>query len=234
VTHLVVTSDLQDCLDDPAGMATRIVADWDKHCRHKIMKAEVVLDSSLEGHVRKFDFSIFRAKQPLELLQEHAQTNYHLTVFGLPLIERVVPKAPPSTVAPTETIYIGRLLEAIGEAVGEPVVDEAALQPFPKEAALFRRSRLTFYCAENLRELARDSMLDVAFFDTLVKEFADGLYFAYTVPASNGLARLGATVQAAQSLQLTGHMLNPHVMANDREGMCHQLANDGIVEWIDR
>lgn len=123
-------------------------------------------------------------------------------------------------------------MEAISETVGETVADEPALHPYPKEAALFRRSRLTFYCAENLRELARDSMANVAFFESLVQEFADGLYHTYNAPAASGLARLSTTVQAAQNLQLAGHMLNPHVLANDREGMCHQLANDGIVEWI--
>lgn len=232
VTHLGVTSDLQDKVDDPAALKAALIADWDKHCRDEIRKDPVPLDQDLLDHITGFDFGIFRVKQPLELLNEHAQTRYHLTVFGAPLVERIVPKAAPSSVAPTETVYISRLMAAISEAIGKTVADETALQPHPKEAALFRRSRLTFYCAENLRELARDSMANVAFFDTLLQEFADGLYHTYNAPAASGLARLSTTVQAAQNLQLTGHMLNPHVLANDREGMCHQLANDGIVEWI--
>jgi len=232
VTHLGVTSDLQDKIDDPVVLKACIIADWDKHCRGAIMKDPVQLDQSLRNYIDSFDFSIFRVKQPLELLNEHAQTRYHLTVFGAPLIDRVVPKAPPSSVAPTETAYISRLMEAISETVGETVVDEPGLDPYPKQAALFRRSRLTFYCAENLRELARDSMANIAFFDTLLKEFEDGLYHTYNAPAANGLARLSATVQAAQSLQLTDHMLKPHVLANDREGMCHQLANDDVVGWV--
>ncbi len=232
VTHLGVTSDLQDKLDDPADLKKSILADWDKYCRNEIRKDPVPLDEALRDHIEAFDFTIFKVKQPLELLNEHAQTRYHLTVFGLPLIERIIPKAPPSSVAPTETVYINRLLAAISEGVGATIADEAGLVPYKKEAALFRRSRLTFYCAENLRELARDSMANVEFFDSLLQEFADGLYHTYNAPAASGLARLSATVQAAQSLQLTGHMLNPHVVANDREGMCHQLANEDIAEWV--
>lgn len=232
VTHLGVTSDLQDKIDDPAVLKASILTDWDKYCRDEIRKDPISLDQHLRDYINAFDFSIFNVKQPLELLNEHAQTRYHLTVFGAPLIDRIVPKAPPSSVAPTETVYINRLMEAISETVGKTVADEPGLHPYPKEAALFRRSRLTFYCAENLRELARDSMANVAFFDTLLQEFADGLYHTYNAPAASGLARLSATVQAAQSLQLTEHMLKPHVLANDREGMCHQLANDNVVEWI--
>ncbi|TCP32404.1 ABC-three component system protein [Sphingomonas sp. BK235] len=232
VTHLGVTSDLQDKLDDPAALKKSIIADWDKYCRDEIRKDPVPLDQVLRDHIATFDFTIFKVKQPLELLNEHAQTRYHLTVFGLPLIERIVPKAPPSSVAPTETVYISKLLAAISEGVGAAIADEAGLALHKKEAALFRRSRLTFYCAENLRELARDSMANVEFFDSLLQEFADGLYHTYNAPATSGLSRLSATVQAAQSLQLTGHMLNPHVVANDREGMCHQLANEDIAEWV--
>jgi hypothetical protein len=30
---------------------------------------------------------------------------------------------------------------------------------------------------------------------------------------------------------LGGHVLTPHVRANDREGMCHQMANESRVNW---
>ncbi len=69
------------------------------------------------------------------------------------------------------------------------------------------------------------------FLDTLLVEFVDGLYHDYTEPNLNGLQRLTNTVKAAQSLQLGGHVLSCHVRANDREGMCHQMANESRVDW---
>ena len=105
---------------------------------------------------------------------------------------------------------------------------------FAEEAGhrrLFERSRITFYFAEGLKKLAQDQMLDQKFFDTLLSEFADGLTHSYTAPHPSGLDRLRTTVTEAQSMQLGGHVLAPHVRANDREGMCHQLANEGLLTW---
>jgi hypothetical protein len=74
-------------------------------------------------------------------------------------------------------------------------------------------------------------MADAAYFDTLLDEFCDGLYHNYTASDLNGLRRLAGTVTAAQTLQLGGHVLAPHVRANDREGMCHQMANEQRLNW---
>jgi hypothetical protein len=76
-------------------------------------------------------------------------------------------------------------------------------------------------------------MADQAFFDTLLDEFCNGLYHAYADSSLTGLQRLRETVKAAQSLQLGGHVLTPHVTANDREGTCHQLANNDRVQWCE-
>ena len=59
--------------------------------RKKIAAQDIPLTETLKTHIKAFDFSIFRAKQPLELINEHAQTKYHLAVFGLPLIQRPPP-----------------------------------------------------------------------------------------------------------------------------------------------
>lgn len=232
VTHLGVTSDFQDMLDDPEKLRTYILANWDERCSTKITsKTKVALSNELKSYIGTFDFSIFQAKQPLELISEHAQTRYHLTVFGLPLIERPPPPMPPSEVTPGEMEYVGQLYAAIGETIGKKI---SSIQDFADDSLnlrLFDRSRLTFYCAEGLKELARDHMADTAYFDTLMDEFANGLYHDYTAAGLTGLQRLVSTIKAAQALQLGGHTLAPHVVANDREGICHQLANHKRVNW---
>ena len=98
---------------------------------------------------------------------------------------------------------------------------------------LYKRSRIVFYSAEGLKELARDHMADTAYFDTLLDAFSEGLYHAYTDTTKNGLGRLRHTVLQAQSLQLGGHMLEPHVTPSDREGVCHHLANEDRLRWCD-
>ena len=182
VTHLGVTSDLQDMLDDPEKLRTYILLEWDERCASKITKAKIPLDDKLQAHIKGFDFSIFRAKQPLELIGEHEKTRYHLTVFGAPLINRPPPPTPPSAVAAGETEYITQLYEVIGEALGTRISEASDFVHLAGYARLFDRSRITFYCAEGLKELARDHMADVAYFDTLLEEFMNGLFHNYTKP----------------------------------------------------
>jgi hypothetical protein len=232
VTHLGVTSDFQDMLDHPDRLRLYLLENWEDRCAGKITsKSRIKLTDELKAHVEKFNFSIFRAKQPLALIDEHAQTRYHLTIFGLPLIDRPPPPTPPSSVTPAETEYIRQLYAIIGEDIGKKVSSSSDFSEHTLHTRLFDRSRITFYCAEGLKELARDRMADATYFDTLLDEFSDGLYHAYTAQGLTGLQRLASTVQAAQALQLGGHILAPHLRANDREGMCHQMANDERVNW---
>jgi hypothetical protein len=232
VTHKGVTSPFQDLLDDPDALRKFVIDHWDKHCRAEIRKEPVDLTPELKNHIESVPFSIFRAKQPLDLINEHAQTRYHLTVFGLPLIDRPKPPTPPSEVAPGENAYVTQLLAVISADLGLSVSSLSDFLHSDKHRRLFDRSRLTFYHAEGLKELARDQMADVGFFDTLLSEFVDGLYHWHT-GLPDGYERLIATIKASQAIQLSKHVLEPHVLPNDREGMCHQMANEGRVQWCD-
>lgn len=232
VTHRGVTSNFQDLLDAPETLRKFIIDEWDKHCADEITsKTKIQLTAELKAHIEKFPFEIFRAKQPNALIAEHAQTRFHLAVFGLPLIDRPRPPAPPSSVAPGETRYVAQLYQAIGASMGESITDGQQFAHIEKLKKLFERSRITFYFAEGLKELARDQMADADFFITLLDEFSDGLYHSVTSALPPALNRLSVTIQAAQTLQLGGHVLAPHVRANDREGICHHLANEDRVDW---
>jgi hypothetical protein len=235
VTHKGVTGPLQDLLDTPEELKQFIIDNWDKYCASEITTTkDIALTDSLKRHIEEFDFSIFRAKQRLEIINEHAKTRYHLTVFGAPLINRPPPPQPPSAVAPEERIYVSQLFSVIAEALGLPV---AALDDFvsdPIMNALFDRSRITFYSAEGLKELARDQMADSKYFDTLLDDFYNGLYHTFSPTGQKGLNRLRETIKAAQALQLGANILHPHQPPLDREGICHHLANIGGIEWCDK
>ena len=232
VTHKGVTGTLQDLLDEPDKLKAFVLANWTEHCAKAVStKFDFELTPEVKAYVEAFDFTIFRAKQPLELLNEHAQTRFHLAVFGAPLIERPPTQTPPSSVAPLETGYVAQLYELIGQEMSQTVSKPDDLPTKGPLRTLFDRSRITFYCAEGLKELARDQMADPQFFTTLLDEFAEGLFYTYTAAGQTGHQRLMETVKQAQSLQLGGHVLAPHVQAKDREGMCHQMANDDRLNW---
>lgn len=233
VTHKGVTSPFQDLLDKPEDLRNFIIDNWNDHCRDKIRKDPVELTTELSAYIKRVPFTAFRAKQPLNLLNEHAQTKYHLPVFGAPLIERPKPPTPPSAVEPAENEYVTQLMEVISADMGHAVASLSDFLHSEKHCRLFDRSRLTFYHAEGLKELARDQMADIAFFDTLLQEFHDGLYHWHT-SEPDGYLRLIETVKASQNIQLSKHPLEPHVLPNDREGMCHQMANEKQVRWCDK
>lgn len=231
VTHKGVTSPFQDLLDYPDKLKQAILSGWTAYAKAVTSKHDIPLTTELRNYIETFDFSIFRAKQPHDLLEEHSKTSFHLTVFGAPLIERIPPEAPPSAVDPIETVYIERLYAVISHDTASQVLTPADFEKYLSHVKLFERSRITFYCAEGLKELARDQMANQAFFNTLLGEFDDGLYYTYSDYEGTPLVRLKNTVKAAQTLQLGSHPLAAHVTSKDREGMCHQLANEKVIDW---
>ncbi|WP_395407891.1 ABC-three component system protein [Pseudoduganella sp. UC29_106] len=231
VTHRGVTSPFQDLLDDPEKLKAAMLSTWNEYASGISSSAKMDLNDSLTQYIKKFDFSIFRAKQPIELINEHAETKYHLVVFGAPLIDRAPPPQPPSVVAAAEARYIAQLYAVISSHLQKEVQCLSDFETSKYHVGLFKRSRLTFYSAEGLFELARDQFSSTALFDSLVDEFEHGLVYSYTEPSEEPIERLKNTVMAAQSLQLGAHALAPHMNSKDREGMCHQLANKDIVDW---
>lgn len=233
VTVHGVVGPLQDLLDEPEKLRTSLIENWDKYCRKHIAgKKDIALEGSLLIYVQEAPFTIFRSKQPHELLKEHAQTRYHDLIFGAPLIERPPPPKPPSNVAPTESMYVKRLFEVIAEVTGQVVTCEFDFSNNDKMLQIFARARLMFYAAEGLKELSRDQMSEEGYFEDLLNEFKEGLYYHYTAAAESGHARLVNTIKAAQLQSIPhGHPLAAFVQATDREGICHHLANDGHACW---
>lgn len=231
VTHKGVTSPFQDLLDDPAKLMAEILSTWDDYSNSITSLKTLSLTDDLKKYIEDFNFSIFRAKQPDELLNEHAKTEYHLVVFGAPLIDRPAPLQPPSVVAETEARYIEQLYDVISAHIKIKVSCVPDFEHSKYHTALFTRSRLTFYSAEGLFELARDQFAIAELFDSLLTEFGDGLFYSYTEPEDDPIKRLKKTVQAAQILQLGSHPLSHHMNSKDREGMCHQLANKDLLNW---
>lgn len=227
-----VTNRLQDLIDVPEKLRQGLIAAWDKSCRDMITEEESIpLESDFLEWVQSFPFEIARVKHVHELLKEHAQTNYHLRVFGKPLFERGPPPTPPSEVAPAEIVYIRRLYDAIAEYLKRIVDKPSDFHDHETCKALFERARLTFYSAEGLKELARDQMREERYFLTLMDELYDAIHMTYLMERENGLARLMHVVQQAMMIDVSGHELAPLVLPNDRAGICHHLANDGRLAW---
>ena len=84
VTHKGVTSPFQDLLDEPEKLRKFVIDNWDKHIRTEVRKEPVDLTPEFKKHVETVPFTVFRAKQPLDLIKEHAQTRSSYRFWAAP------------------------------------------------------------------------------------------------------------------------------------------------------
>lgn len=229
--HGVGTS-LSNLLKKPEKLRTELKRNWITYCQNKITrKCQVVLDSSLHQYIDTLDFSIFRAKQPLQMIEEHEKTRWYVLRFGGGLPTRPPIKKPPSDLDKAELKYVTKLLEAYADHTGIHVESHQGI-PLPDLQDHFSDSRKQFYSAESLRAFSRDT-LPPGEFQKLQDEFYDGIMDEIRSDHPDGYRRVIAVVKLARKLQLSSHALITTLTQLDRAGICHQLANDNEkVRWV--
>lgn len=226
-----VGTTLAGYLADAARLKKELIANWDKHCRKKITDTtEVVLDGAFATYVGEFDFSIFDSKTALQLVEDHRSCPHHAIRFGGGLPNRPEPNDPPAEIAPTESRYVEQLLGAYADHTKKPVPDIGSLRPWPTLGEHFGRQRVAFYHAESLRIFARDSVPDGTF-ESLQNEIHAGVIDTQDGDHADGYRRVCAVTKAARDLQLTSNPLITRAKPQDRDGICHQLANEDRLRW---
>jgi hypothetical protein len=218
-------------LADSAKLKKLLIENWDKHCRKEVTdKQEISLEGDFLIYVLAFDFSIFEAKTALEVIEDHKGCPLHTARFGGGLPCRPDPDAPPEEIAPTESIYVGQLLRAYADHTKKPVLDVAALKAWSKLNEHFGRQRVAFYHAESLRVFARDSVPEGTF-ESLQDEIHAGVIDVCEANHADGYERVCAVTKEARNLPITSNPLITRAKVQDREGICHQLANEDRLKW---
>lgn len=216
---------------DPSGLKESVRQNWDKQCRQQITStAEIALTNGLLDHFETFDFTIFSSRSLLELIAQHETTSYHAIRFGGGLPPRPAAGALPDEPGPHESRYIRQLLNAYGDHLGERVADIVALEAHTVLRRDFVRQRERFYSAEALRNFSRDTVPDGTFY-ALQEEVFQGVVDVSEADHASGLARMRATVMQAAALSATSNPLAPATRVQDRQGICHQLANENRLTW---
>jgi ABC-3C protein len=220
-------------LADPAQLKETVIAKWETQVADKITKTQsIILDGAFLAYVQAFDFSIFDAKTSLEIIEQHRDScSYHATRFGGGLPPRPDPGAPPEEIAPTESRYIAQLLEAYADHKQHPVPDVHALKAWPPLNEHFRRQRESFYHAESLRVFARDTV-PPGTFESLQEEIHYGVRDVHDADHPDGYVRVRKVVETARGLNITANALITRTHLKDRDGICHQLANEDRLKWI--
>lgn len=229
-SHDVGTSAAKLLLN-PGGLKESVWQNWDKQCKQQITStAEIALAGNLLDYFKAFDFAIFSSKSLLELIAQHEETGYHTIRFGGGLPPRPNVGAPPDEPSAYESRYIRQLLNAYGDHLGERVADIPALNTHAMLRQNFVRQRERFYNAEALRNFSRDTVPEGTF-DALQEEVFHGVVEVSEAAHANGFERMQATVARAATVSSTSNPLAPATRVQDRQGICHQLANEDRLMW---
>lgn len=149
-----------------------------------------------------------------------------------------IPKelAPPSNIASEEEIYIQELLSAYADVIKVGVITKNDLTTLPtKYQRHFTEQRINYYSAIRIDRFVRKSIING---DEQAEKWKSGTYDYISDTLwdeyDNGYRRLLAvlkTVVSSSSTSVVDTFQNL-VGAKERKGVCHLLANDGIVHWV--
>lgn len=226
-----VGTTLAGLLANPPKLKKALIENWDKSVRRAITDAqEVPLEGAFLAYVEAFDFSIFDSKTALQLMENHRQCPCHAVRFGGGLPNRPAAEKPPVAIAATESRYIAQLLGAYADHKKLPV-DVKTLKAWPPLEGHFGRQREAFYHAESLRVFARDSV-PAGTFESLQDDIHSGVIDVCEDDHADGYERVKLVTQAARGLHLTSNALLTCSKPKDRDGICHQLANEDRLLWM--
>lgn len=232
VASLGVGTQLEKLLNKPTELREKLKENWNGYCKNGITStAEINLSGNLLSYVDAFDFTIFSSKSHVELVEAHSLTRFHAVRFGGGLPARPNPDAPPTVPMSSESRYIRQLLDAYADCLNSPLHDLDALVAHSEFEKDFRRQRERFYHAEALRNFARDTVPEGTFND-LQEEVYHGVVDVTDAAHASGYERMKATVAQASSISLTANPLASVTKSQDRQGICHQLANDDRLKWV--
>jgi hypothetical protein len=228
-----VSTKLSKLFAKPSELKAELIEKWNNKCRLAITTIqEVLLEGDLREYIETLDFSIISYIPPLQLLDQHRTTPWHVARFGGGLPPRPIISAPPEAPADFETVYLKKIFDAYSDARGVLVRCFDDIKNDLCLAEHYKDSRIEFYSAESLRSFSRDTLPD-GVFEALQDEIYSGIKDIIRGKHESGYRRLLAVIQTARTLQLISNALLPRMHNRDRGGICHQLANDRTeVKWV--
>ena len=229
-----IGTSLEKLLENPQKLKQDLKDNWEKYCQDRLTKTiSVPLQGTLLNWFQKFDFSIFSTKSVVELIDGHSKTPFHSVRFGGGLPPRPEVPLPPENHDVTESHYIKQLFNAYADHLGTPInnISELAASLKPSLKKDFSRQRERFYNAEYLRNYARDTV-PKGTFERLQSEIYHGVADIHDNDHADGLARMKAIVTQAAQVATMSNPLASVVQAQDRQGICHQLANENQLIWV--
>lgn len=222
-------SKLQRYLNDPSLLASKFRESLDSQgMTSNFNPPELLLITDLLSEV---DFAIFGAESPSEIIETYrASPNFALR-FGGGLGVRPPPDPPPTEPVAQESQYLEKLLDVYREHEKSDSLQYENLQDWAIDH--MQRQRERFFAAESLKVFSRDRV-PVGTFEALQTDIHDGVVEIEQNEHESGLARLHAVLQASTTLAIDSNALIQVSRTPDRQGICHQLANEDRLTWCRR
>ncbi|WP_405763816.1 hypothetical protein OG539_43630 [Actinacidiphila glaucinigra] len=222
---------LDRLLIHPEKLKREFFESWDKDGS----KLGADLDSAVRDAVgalaRRTDFSMFQAPDMDNILELHATTPHHLRRFPQPLKPRPAADPAPSEQAPSEAVYVRKLLNVYNEKHGLGLETLQQARAHEKVKPHLARQREAFFHAEALRLFARDSVPD-ATYEAIEEDLYEAVIEIEDDDHDDGYDRLKAVLTAAAAHKPNSYnILAPVVKVIDLKGMCHHLANNDRLTW---
>lgn len=219
-------------LKDPERFREEIRNRWNTQCAPKLGAGiSAPLEGDLSNYINAFDFSIFGDKTGVELIEEHSKTVFYAPRFGGGLPPREEAPAPPVEPGEHESLYLRKLLDVYEEQISVPVPFINELREHPNLVHHFDRQRVLFYSAEALRNFARDRT-PAGTFEALREDIYNGVIDVCEATHPSGLDRLRSAITTAASVDVSGNALVGVTRVADKQGACHQLANEDRLTWV--
>lgn len=226
-------------LENPNQLKAGLIKAWgdatveNPICKRLVAGKSVVLDGLLLKHVEDFDFSIVGYKSMEEIVSEHRKTIRHALRFGGGLVKPCPPdKAPPPTPQSHEAVYVDALLAAYRDNLKNDTLDLTTLVRHERLNRHFVRSRERFYCAETLREFAKDALPEGTTFEAVQDQVYEAIIDVVESDFPCGYTRVKEATKTASALHVTNHILGSYLKSKSLQGICHQLANAARVDWV--
>lgn len=220
-------------LSNPEELKEKTKKNWPKDIQNKIStRFTAKLEVELLEHFEKFDFTIFDSVSLSELVIGHEKTTFHVVRFGGGLGVRPEPEIPPEETTTTESRYVQQLLTAYGDCEGDNVTELAWLDDKPKYKRDFKRQRERFYHAESLRNFSRDNVPEGTY-EKLQDDIYQGVVDICESTHDDGFKRMTETVSQAARLSIDSSPLHSVTRIADKQGICHQFADEDRLKWVD-
>jgi len=223
---------LSNLLKNAGRLRHEVKKNWLQYCENEIIsKKSITLDTALSAYIDAFDFTIFEKIAVKVIIEEHTAHANHLSWFGGGLPERteITEGMLPAAIAASESMYVSQLLLAYGSEKAMEFKDTASLtDPYGSH---FKRARLNFHYAEQLRNLYRDS-LPTGTFEKFQEEIYDGVVNVYEATHTNGYEKVKAVENQAVIVTIASNPLKDVSVQKDKLGICHQLCNEEKLKWI--